>query len=163
VARADPPRAPGGALAESSAATAGYSGTPLHRKLGIAPGHRVLVWQPPDRFPAAGLSLDGAATVQTRPTGRPTSGGYDVVLLFCPDLASMNRRLPGAMTRTAPGGRCWVAWPKRASGVSTDLTENEVRAAGLVAGWVDVKVCAVDATWSGLCLVRRSVRRKEDE
>src|SRR4249919_107870 len=147
VARADPHRAPVAAPPESTAAPAGYSGMPLHRKLGIAPGHRVLAWQAPDGFPLATLSLGGAATVLTRPASRPASGRYDVILLFCPDLAALHRRLPAAMARTASGGRCWVAWPKRASGVPTDLTENEVRGAGLAAGWVDVKVCAVDDTW----------------
>jgi len=146
---------------------AGYSGTPLHRKLGIAPGHRVLAWQVPEGFPLTALNPDGAATVLRRPAGRAPgrtagrteSGGCDVVLLFCPDLAAMHRRLPAAMQATTTAGRCWVAWPKRTSGVPTDLTENEVRHAALAVGWVDVKVCAVDAVWSALCLVRRRENR----
>lgn len=134
-----------------SASTAGYSGTPLHRKLGIAVGHRVLVQQPPDGFDLRVLDPDGAATVHRR----AGTGGYQVILVFCPDSAALHRRLPGAMARTAPHGRCWVSWPKRSSGVPTDLTEDVVRDAALAVGWVDVKVCAVDAVWSGLCLMRR--------
>ena len=144
-----------------AAAPAGYSGTPLHRKLGIAAGHRVLAWLVPDGFPLTTLNPDGAATIACRPPGRG-AGGYDITLLFCPDLAAMHRRLPAAMEATTTAGRCWVAWPKRASGVATDLTENEVRQAALAAGWVDVKVCAVDDVWSALCLMRRKVRRREN-
>jgi hypothetical protein len=134
---------------------AGYSGTPLHRKLGVAPGHRVLAGHAPADFDLAVLDPDGVATVHRRAGG----GGYNVVLLFCPDSAELGRRLPTAMQRTATGGRCWVAWPKRSSGVPTDLTEDVVRDAALAVGWVDVKVCAVDAVWSGLCLMRRRVPR----
>jgi hypothetical protein len=81
---------------------------------------------------------------------------FDVLLLFCPDAARMAAVLPDAMARTATGGRCWVAWPKRASKVPTDLTEDVVRDAALAVGWVDVKVAAVDRIWSGLCLMRRT-------
>ena len=162
VARADPHRAPAaGSSTQPSvpiSSPAGYSGTPLHRKLGIAPGHRVLAWPIPDGFPLAALNPDGAATILRRPPSRG-SGGYDVTLLFCPDLAAMHRRLPAAMEATTTAGRCWVAWPKRTSGVPTDLTENDVRHAALAVGWVDVKVCAVDAVWSALCLVRRRENR----
>jgi hypothetical protein len=81
------------------------------------------------------------------------------VLLFSPDAATLAARLPDAMARTTIPGRCWVAWPKRASGVPTDLTEDVVRDAALAVGWVDVKVCAVDTVWSGLALVRRKENR----
>ncbi len=84
--------------------------------------------------------------------GRP---GYEVQLLFCPDTATLRRRWPGARDRSTERGAIWVAWPKRSSGVPTDLTEDGVRAHALPVGWVDVKVCAIDATWSGLKLVRR--------
>ena len=124
---------------------AGYSGTPLPRKLGIGPGSRVLVLDAPTR-------LDLGVEVTTDLEGGP----FDVLLLFCPDAARMAAVLPPAMAATAPGGRCWVAWPKRASKVPTDLTEDVVRAAALAAGWVDVKVAAVDLVWSGLCLMRRT-------
>jgi hypothetical protein len=78
-----------------------------------------------------------------------------VVVAFCPDVATLHRRLPDLLPRVTQEGRLWVCWPKKASGVPTDLTENDVRRAGLAAGVVDVKVCAVDATWSGLCLMTR--------
>lgn len=84
------------------------------------------------------------------------AGPFDVLLLFCRDAARMVAVLPRAMAATATGGRCWVAWPKRASKVPTDLTEDVVRGAALAAGWVDVKVAAVDRIWSGLCLMRRT-------
>jgi hypothetical protein len=145
----------------------GYSGTPLHRKLGVRPGHRVLVVGAPAAFPLDLLGADGAADVvgaAARPAEGPpaeqlpTEGPpAEVVLAFCPDAATLGAVLAPALAATAePGGRCWIAWPKRASGVPTDLTEDVVRAAALAAGWVDVKVCAVDAVWSGLCLMRRT-------
>jgi hypothetical protein len=134
---------------------AGYSGTPLHRKLGVRPGHRVLVRGVPDGWDTAVLDPDGVAAVHRRPGRDP----YDVVVVFCPGVASMVARLPAAMARTVTAGRCWVFWPKRASGVGSDLTEDGVRDAALRVGWVDVKVCAVDAVWSGLCLVRRLENR----
>jgi hypothetical protein len=125
----------------------GYSGTPLHRKLGVRAGSRVLVRDAPRGWDPGLLGADGAACVHVRATRTP----YDVVLVFCPDAATMSARLPVAMDRTATAGRCWVAWPKKASKVPTDLTEDVVRAAALRVGWVDVKVCAVD-----------DVRRKEN-
>jgi len=137
--------------------SAGYSGTPLHRKLGVKPGHRVLLDAVPDGFDADALDPDGSAQVDRSPDG---TGPYDVLLLFCPDAAAMAARLPAGMALTTTAGRCWVAWPKRASGGPTDLTENAVRDAALAVGWVDVKVCAVDAVWSGLCLVRRVANRR---
>ena len=142
--------------ADRRADPAGYSGTPLHRTLGVAPGHRVLVSRLPAGFDHTVLDPDGSAHLHRRAAG---SAGYDVVISFCPDLATMRRTLPAAMDRTVTAGRCWVAWPKQSSGVPTDLTEDLVRAAALAAGWVDIKVCAVDQTWSGLCLVRRLANR----
>jgi hypothetical protein len=124
--------------------TAGYSGTPLPRKLGVTATSRVLVLGTPP-----GFELD--VPHHTR-AGRP---GYEVQLLFCPDVATMRRRWAAAELRSTERGAIWIAWPKKASGVPTDLTEDGVRAHALPLGWVDVKVCAVDATWSGLKLVRR--------
>jgi len=144
---------------------AGYSGTPLHRKLGVKPGHQVLVWGPPPGWDVCVLDPDRTAGVVTvgghhlDATHDDVAGPFDLALLFCPDGATMAARLPAAMARTTTPGRCWVAWPKRASGVPTDLTEDPVREAALAVGWVDVKVCAVDAVWSGLCLVRRKENR----
>jgi hypothetical protein len=90
---------------------------------------------------------------------RPVTGPYDVVLAFCPDRAALRRRFAAQLPRLATAGALWVAWPKRSSGVATDLDENVVRAHGLEVGLVDVKVAAVDATWSGLKFVRRVVDR----
>ncbi|HEY0816802.1 MAG TPA: DUF3052 domain-containing protein [Pseudonocardia sp.] len=124
--------------------TAGYSGTPLPRKLGITPTSRTLVLGAP-----AGFVLDAPHDVRA---GRP---GYEVQLLFCPDTATLRRRWPAAVDRSTERGAVWVAWLKRSSGEPTDLTENGVRDHALPLGWVDVKVCAIDASWSGLKLVRR--------
>jgi hypothetical protein len=123
---------------------AGYSGTPLPRKLGIKDGSRVLLVGAPDGF-----------TLQADYHVRAGAQPYDVLLIFCPDTATLRRRWPSAAERTAERGALWIAWPKQASGVPTDLTEDGVRAHALPLGWVDVKVCAVDAVWSGLKLVRR--------
>jgi hypothetical protein len=138
--------------------TAGYSGTPLHRKLGVKEGHRVLALAVPDGWDTGVLSPDRAADVVTAAVP-PPGGPHDVVLLFCPDAAALAAGLPAAMTATTTPGRCWVVWPKKSSKAFVDLTEDGVRAVALPVGWVDVKVCAVDATWSGLCLVRRKENR----
>jgi hypothetical protein len=126
--------------------TAGYSGTPLRAKLGVKAGSRVLLDGMPDDVP-----LDGHRRAGREP--------YDVVLLFAPDAARLHVRWPALMPRLTTAGRLWVCWPKKSSGVPTDLTENVVRDFGLAKGLVDVKVCAIDATWSGLAFVRRLVDR----
>jgi hypothetical protein len=128
--------------------TVGYSGTSLPRKLGIRGDSRVLILgQPP------GTDL-GAWDCATRHT-RAGKGRYDVVLAFAPDLATLRRRFAPAMAATTTPGRLWVCWPKKTSGLATDLTESIVRELGLAEGVVDVKVCAVDDIWSGLAFVRR--------
>ena len=129
-------------------APAGYSGTPLPQKLGIKPGHRVLVAGAPDGFdlgPLPEVDLH-------RRAGRAP---YDVVLLFCTGLSRLEKQFVPHTARLVSNGGLWVAWPKRASGVPTDLDEIRVRAVGLAAGLVDNKVCAIDATWSGLRFVIR--------
>jgi hypothetical protein len=146
------------------AGPAGYSGTPLHRKLGVRPGHRVLCVGAPPAWPIHLLDADGAAELhilaELGAGHADTSAGprspADVVLLFCPDAATMVAQLAAAMAATVVSGRCWVAWPKKASKVVTDLTEDVVRDTALKTEWVDVKVCAVDGVWSGLCLMRRT-------
>ena len=128
--------------------TAGYSGTPLPAKLGIKAGSRVLV----DGVPELALHpLPDGVTVHRRPGSEP----YDVILLFAADGARLHARWPALVERLTTAGRLWVCWPKKSSGVPTDLTEALVRDFGLAQGLVDVKVCAVDATWSGLAFVRR--------
>jgi hypothetical protein len=130
--------------------TAGYSGTPLPRKLGIKEGHRVLIAGAPPDFQLE--PLDVSAEVSRRKSG---GSPYDVILAFCKDRTSVQERFETLTQRTATNGALWIAWPKKSSGVATDLDENVVREVGLAAGLVDVKVCAVDETWSGLKFVRR--------
>jgi hypothetical protein len=129
--------------------TAGYSGTPLHRKLGIKPESRVLLSAAPPGFALDAVPTD--AVVHTRAVG----SAYDVVVAFCPDRKRLDNRFAGLAGRITTAGAVWVAWPKRASGVATDLDENIVREAGLAEGLVDVKVIAIDEVWSGLKFVRR--------
>jgi hypothetical protein len=130
---------------------AGYSGTPLVDKLGIKPGARVVILGAPPDFC---LELPDGATSGTR-----LSGHADVVLFFTTQRARLERRLDGLGRAIAPAGAVWVAWPKRAAGVVTDMTENVVRDIALPRGLVDTKVCAVDEVWSGLKLVWRVSNR----
>jgi hypothetical protein len=132
---------------------AGYSGTPLARKLGVASGTTVLLDGAPEAFTLGELPPD--VTVHRRPGRAP----YDVILCFCPDAARLRTRWPALHRRTTPAGSLWIAWPKRSSGVPTDLDENVVRDHALAHGRVDVKVCAVDETWSGLKHVVRLADR----
>jgi hypothetical protein len=106
----------------------------------------------------AGLPLEPLPDDVT-PHRRPGRDPYDVVLVFTPDAARLHSRWPALVPRLATAGRFWVCWPKKSSGVPTDLTENVIRDFGLAQGLVDVKVCAVDATWSGLAFVRRLADR----
>jgi hypothetical protein len=129
--------------------TAGYSGKPLTVKLGVKDSSRVLVTNPPD-----GFTLD---CPHQRRAGREP---YDIVLLFCPGLDALRRGWAKAVERTAVAGALWVCWPKKSSGVATDLTENGVREHALANGLVDVKVVAVNEIWSGLKLVRRLADRR---
>jgi hypothetical protein len=129
--------------------TAGYSGTPLAAKLGIRPGSRVLL--DGGAQVAALADLPAGVTVHRRPGRDP----YDVVLLFAPSLGRLRARWQVLVPSLGTAGRLWVCWPKKSSGTATDLGEREVREFGLAGGLVDVKVCAVDAVWSGLAFVRR--------
>lgn len=132
---------------------AGYSTTPLPRKLGIRPDSRVLV---------TGASAD--VDLHPVPDGavvhrRAGAGPYDVIVAFCLDAAGVRRGFGSQVERLATAGGLWIAWPKRTSGVPTDLTGARVREIGLEAGLVDVKVCAIDDRWSGLRFVRRLADR----
>jgi hypothetical protein len=135
--------------------TSGYSGTPLPRKLGIKPGNRVLLLGAPAGFEAQTLGElpDGVRV------GRRASGRADVIVSFHERRADLARRMPQLHERMEPAARLWIAWPKRASGVPTDLTENVVRELALANRLVDNKVAAVDDTWSGLQLVIRLADR----
>lgn len=127
----------------------GYSRTPLPQKLGVRAGSRVLL----DGTPL-GFDL-GPLPERVAVHARPGSSPYDVAVLFCHDRARLELRWPRLHTAVTPGGRLWVAWPKRASGLPTDLDEGVVREFGLAHGRVDVLVCAIDVTWSGLAFVVR--------
>jgi hypothetical protein len=132
---------------------AGYSGTPLPKKLGIKPGHRVLLADAPGGFAIAPLPAD--VTIDHK----PAAAAYDVIVAFCPDAAALTAGFGDWRSLLDPAGGLWIAWPKKSSGVPTDLTENAVRDIGLAAGVVDNKVCAIDDTWSGLRLVVRLADR----
>jgi hypothetical protein len=133
-----------------SASSAGYSGTPLPRKLGIKPGARLGLIGAPDAFVVTLGELPDDVSVRRR-----ASGPLDVIVAFHRDRRSLEKRLPALKRALDPAGGLWIAWPKRASGVRTDVTEDVVRELGLEAGLVDNKVCAIDAVWSGLRLVVR--------
>jgi hypothetical protein len=132
---------------------AGYSGTPLPKKLGVTAGHRVLLDGAPAGFDLAELPSD----VVLHRRGAP--GLYDVIVCFCPDQARLRRRWPVLHRLTPPAGALWIAWPKRGSGFARDLDENVVREFALAHGRVDVKVCAIDDQWSGLKHVIRVADR----
>jgi hypothetical protein len=133
---------------------AGYSGTPLERKLGVKDGLTVFLDRAPEGFR---LEPAGAHVVRRLPASA------DVTLTFHTRLSDLAARLPVLLERTSIAGTVWVCWPKKAAqrslGIASDLDENVVRQLGLRLGFVDVKVAAVDETWSGLKFVRRLVDR----
>lgn len=135
---------------------AGYSGTPLPKKLGIKDGYRVaLVGAPPDFERTLGQLAPGAS-VQVGLTGKHP---LDVVVIFVTRREELERQLTRIRKRMAPAAGLWVAWPKKASGVSTNMTDHVVRDIALPMGLVDNKVCAIDETWTGLRLVIRLEHR----
>lgn len=129
---------------------AGYSGTPLIRKIGIKPGHRVHLHDHPATFLRDLGRLPEAACLEDRP-----ASGTDVMVCFVETQAELKKQFSHLAAKLALDGMLWVAWPKRASGRPTDLSEDVVRNIGLKAGLVDVKVCAIDEVWSGLKFVIR--------
>jgi hypothetical protein len=136
--------------------TAGYSGTPLVRKLGIAAGNTVALLGEPAGFRELLAPLPDRVAFVSRP-----APAVDITHLFAARRAELAQRVPVIRERMRDDAVLWVSWPKKASGVETDLTEEVVRQVALPLGLVDVKVCAVDDTWSGLKLVvRRELRRK---
>ena len=129
----------------------GYSGTPLPKKLGIKPGFRVALDEVPLECESG---IEGRACrvrIRARPqeARRLPDGVHEI------ERRLVQANLPSPQQATHPAGMFWVAWPKKSSGVATDLDENIVREIGLAAGLVDVKVCAVTEVWSGLKFVRR--------
>ena len=138
--------------ASPTARSAGYSGTPLPKKLGVKPGQRIAFLDAPEAFAQAlGELPEGVDKPRASLRGRP----LDLVVAFFTERRALERRMPQLVGALDPAGALWIAWPKRASRVETDLTEDVVRELGLAEGVVDVKVCAIDATWSGLKLVIR--------
>ncbi len=135
---------------------AGYSGTPLVKKLGIQEGHRVALLDAPLDFAAVIAPLPDGVTTTLKLVGKAP---LDVVVAFVTRKIDLERRIVDVRPRLSPAGGFWIAWPKRASKVPTDVTEDVVRAVALPTGLVDNKVCAIDAVWSGLRLViRRELR-----
>ena len=134
---------------------AGYSGTPLAKKLGIKDGHRVGLINPPDEF---------AALVEPLPEGVEMVAGVrsrrDVVVAFLRERGELEWKLTAMTKAVFPDGAIWIAWPKKASKVPTTITEDIVREVALPTGLVDNKVCAIDDTWSGLRLVVRRENRR---
>lgn len=131
---------------------AGYSGTPLVQKLGIKPNHRLAL---------LGAPADFARTLGALPEGvkKVASGTFDVAVAFHTKAPELGRALPRLKARMDPAAGLWIAWPKKASGVSTDITEDVVRGFALATKLVDNKVCAIDDIWSGLRIVVRVVDR----
>ena len=137
-----------------SKAPAGYSGTPLAKKLGIVEGARVFAVDAPEHYGELVAPLPPGVTEAKR-----IDADTDLVHLFVKSKARLAKALAGARKAMRPDCAIWVSWPKKASGVETDITEDTIREVALPMGLVDVKVCAVDATWSGLKLVVRKALR----
>jgi hypothetical protein len=133
---------------------AGYSGTPLPKKLGIKEQFRVaLLDLPADVKAELKIALATCRVVKNEPV--------DFAMFFVKSASQLKKQFPQLSAQLTPSGMLWVSWPKKASGVATDLNENEVRRIGLEAGLVDVKVCAVNEIWSGLKFVIRVRNRKQ--
>lgn len=134
--------------------SAGYSGTPLAKKLGLRSGMRVCVIDAPGNYRSLATPWPEGARLEERADRRT-----DLVHLFVKDRATLGHELARLRKTLAPQATLWVSWPKRTSKVPTDITEDTIRELALPLDWVDVKVCAVDEVWSGLKLVvRKSVR-----
>ena len=130
------------------ALTVGYSGKPLYQKLGLAPGMVCLTINAPPNYHQL---IDGAEDVKVSSRVRSA----DLVHVFCRTCRQLEARFPKALDRVGEGGMIWVSWPKKSSPLHADLSEDGLRAIILPTGWVDVKVCAVDADWSGLKFLKR--------
>jgi hypothetical protein len=136
--------------------SAGYSGTPLPKKLGIKDGSEVAFANPPPAWRKILGPLPAGATV--KPQAR---GPLDVIVLFVTARSKLEQQFGPLSKALQPAGGLWVAWPKKASGVDTDLTFSSVQEVGLGAGLVDNKVCAIDETWSGVRFVLRRSERPQ--
>jgi hypothetical protein len=127
---------------------AGYSGTPLAKKLGIKPGSTLFVEGVPDDYPSEGTTIV-----------RTVSDRVDIIHLFTKSVNELAAKLKRYRSRMRPDATVWVSWPKKSSKVPTDITEDVIRDVALPMGFVDIKVCAVDDVWSGLKLVIRRTER----
>jgi len=134
---------------------AGYSGTPLPQKLGIKPGTIVVVIDAPDNYRKLLGQIPSGVNFATRPVGNTK-----FIHLFVKERRALQTRLQSLRQKIAEDAAVWVSWPKKSSGVPTDVTEDVIRAVALPIGFVDIKVCAVDDTWSGLKLMIRRENRK---
>jgi len=134
---------------------AGYSGTPLVKKLGLAAGQRAFVEAAPPNYLSSLEPLPDDLEFASR-----LSGQFNFIHLFVKAESRLRERLPVMLAKLAPDGMIWVSWPKKAAQVESDITEDTIRKVALPLGLVDVKVCAVDETWSGLKLVIRKALRK---
>jgi hypothetical protein len=138
----------------AAAGSAGYSGTPLVQKLGIKAGMTVALLGAPDGFDDLLVGLPDDVAIRRRAQGR-----LDLAMTFQTERSVLEKRLPGVLDALDRNGSLWVAWPKKASKVPTDITEDTVREVVLPIGLVDVKVCAIDPTWSGLKIMWRRENR----
>jgi len=129
---------------------AGYSGTPLPKKLGIKEGSRIALVNAPDDFESVLGELPADVEFVTR-----SSKSLDIILFFVSTERSLSRDFAKLAGKLVRNGMIWIAWPKKSSGVATDLSFDNVQRIGLNAGLVDVKICAIDETWSGLKFVYR--------
>ena len=136
--------------------SAGYSGTPLPKKLGIKEGHRVATLAAPRHFPDLIDPLPAGTRLLLDPA---EAGPFDVVVAFVTSQAELVDRFARGQSLLDPYGGLWLAWPKRSSPLATDLKKGHVRDHGLATGLVDNKICAIDADWSGLRFVVRKENR----
>lgn len=137
-------------------AAAGYSGTPLPQKLGIKENHKVVLVGAPSGFDRTLGALPTGAVVAKKLAGKD----LDVIVVFVKQQAALADAIDKVRPRMAPAAGLWIAWPKKSSGVATDMTEQVIRDVALPTGLVDNKVCAIDETWSGLRLVIRKELRE---
>lgn len=136
--------------------TAGYSGTPLARKLGIKAGHRVATLGAPDHFADLLAPLPASVSLLADPGD---DDPCDVIVAFVPTEDELEERFARGHALLDPAGGLWIAWPKQSSPLATRFRESDVRAHGLATGLVDNKICAIDADWSGLRFVVRTADR----
>ena len=132
--------------------THGYSGKPLYQKIGLKPGMRCLAIRPPDHFSDLLADAEGVRFLRR-------AAPADCIMVFCARQRDVKPLVARALKNVVEGGMIWVAWPKKSSPLYIDLTEQDFRDHVLPLGWVDVKVCAIDADWSGLKFLKRKTAR----